>query len=424
MFGMLIVAFSIYHSTFVPNEFKSTEIDHNEKVQGDLLQLSDKIRGTATNGVDSSQTVSYGGRYDVWTAYPSPILYGVTRTPQGKVTFDGVTVTDNEESNDYWDTQRDFSTKFIKYTPAYRQYQNPPVTVIEHGNVYNDFGGEQLDLNSQDIVSDDSVNLILIHGDLNESSDGSERVSINSVSSSDSTTQIDGDFTFTIPTDRDESYWVDELDEPMVDGYDYRGDEIQITINSANPISLRITRVSLESESNSAEYITIENSVVTVKDKYGNPIGGTEVMVDETGNTHFSNDDGTVDIPDPTQTIHPYIYSNSSDQEFVTVEPGDTSNQNPDSSPTINDISLGGESGNKYSVDYDVSDPDGTLESIRFELYDTDGSQITEIFDDTISGSSAVGNSGNLNYRGSDDPDKIVVTVKDGGNTVTSEIIL
>lgn len=374
IFGLLIIAFSMYHSTFVPNEFKTTEIDHNEEVQGDLLQLSDKIRGTATNGVDSSQTISYGGQYDVWTAYPSPPLFGATRTPNGTVTFKNVTVTNNNESNDYWDTQKKFSTYSIRYEPSYREYQNPPATVIEHGNVYNNFSDAQLDVSSQKIVSNDSVSLILIGGDLNETSGGSKRVSVNSVSSSDSTTQINGEFSFIIPTDREESYWEYLDDRSIVGSYDYRGDEVAVTLDAPNPISLRITRVSFDSKSNSVEYITIENSEVITKDQYGNPIDGVEVNVDKTGETYFSSGDGTVDIPDPSQTIYPNIDDNSSDQEFVTVESGDLNSGASSNSPPTADFDIN-PGKNKNFKDLDASpssDSDGSIVEYQWDT-DNDG---------------------------------------------------
>jgi|APHM01.1.fsa_nt_gi hypothetical protein len=183
IFGMLTIAFSVYHASFVPNEFKQTEFEHNEEVQGDILELSDQIRDTAATGIDASQTVNFGGSYQVWTAYPSPPLYGSMSTPNGTVTVSGLSVTNNAESNDYWeDGDQTYSTHSIRYSPGYREYRNPPDTVIEHGNVYNDFRDGTLNVNSQDIVSDDSVNLLLIGGDMNVTRDGPEQsVSILSV---------------------------------------------------------------------------------------------------------------------------------------------------------------------------------------------------------------------------------------------------
>jgi hypothetical protein len=285
-----------------------------------------------------------------------------------------VTVTNNDESNDYWDTQKEFSTHSVQYEPAYREYQNPPTTVIEHGNVYNDFPDGQLDMSSQEVVSNDSVNLILIGGDLDETSGGSKRVSVNSVSSSDSTTQINGEFTITVPTDREESYWEYLDDRSIVGSYDYRGDEVAVTLDAPNPISFRVTRVSFDSESNSVEYITIENSEVITKDQYGNPISGVEVNVDETGDAYFSNGDGTVDIPDPDQTIHPYVDDNSSDQEFVTVESGDLNSGAGSNSPPTADFDIN-PGKNKNFKDLDASpstDSDGSIAAYEWDT-DNDG---------------------------------------------------
>jgi hypothetical protein len=425
IFGILTVAFSTYHATFVPSEFKQTEFEHNEEVQGDMLELSDQIRDTSTTGIDSSQTVSFGGQYQVWTAYPSPPLYGGVETPNGTVTISGLTIYENAESNDYWgDGDQTYSTHSIRYSPTYREYRNPPDTVIEHGNVFNDFGDETLDVSSQDIVSDDSVNLILIGGDMNETRSGSGRIAVNSVSSSDSYTQVDGSFTLTIPTDRPESWWSDELSEPIVDSYTYGSGEVEITFSSSSPISLRISRISIDNEASpSAEYITIEDSVVTVNDEYGNPVGGVEVTVDETSSTYYSNQDGTVDIPDPSSTIHPYIDDNSSDQEFVTVESGDLSVGGPGSrsDPVIDSASNAGANGNKDRIDYTVSDADGDLSSIEFELRESDGTTLDTESDTSISGSSASGTSPDLNYGGNENPDNVLVTVTDntGGESTT-----
>lgn len=143
------------------------------------------------------------------------------------------------------------------------------------------------------------------------------------------------------------------------------------------------------------------------------------MTVDETSSTYYSNQDGTVDIPDPSNTIHPYIDDNSSDQEFVTVESGDLSDRGSD--PVIDSASDAGANGNKDQIDYSVSDADGDLDSIEFELRESDGTVLDTESDTSISGSSASGTSPNLNYAGNENPDNVLVTVTDstGGESTT-----
>jgi hypothetical protein len=409
IFGILVVSFSVYHSAVVPNQFKSTEIDHNEKVQSDLIQLSETLQQTAATGLDSSQTIRSGGRYSVWTAYPSPPLSGTIRTVRDEVTITNVTVTNNDESTEYWSKQNEFVTHSIRYEPTYREYQDPPDTIIEHGSVYNEFRDAQVSVTSQRIVSENSVNLLLIGGDVDRTSGGAEGIAVRPVSSSDSTIQIQGEFSFTLPTDRPKKYWDDALDEPIIRGYTYDSvnGEVNVTVDSATPISFRVVKASFGGASNSPEYITLKDSEVLTKDKYGNPIGGVEVTVDKTGETYFSDSDGVVNIPDPDNTIQPYItaenVNGAAERQKVTVEPGDLGGE-PSSTPSGDEVST-----------VSGTTPDGESSALEFDMQVDSGATVT-VTNITIATpgtqNSNVQDATQLRRTGNDD-DEVRLTVSD-----------
>ena len=63
IFSFLIIAFSIYQGVIIPEQNKQAEFQHNERTQGQLLNLQDAIRRTGTTGVSQSVSIQVGADY-------------------------------------------------------------------------------------------------------------------------------------------------------------------------------------------------------------------------------------------------------------------------------------------------------------------------------------------------------------------------
>lgn len=60
LFAFLLILFAIYQSVIVPNQNPEVEFNHNERVQGDMLELRNAILSAKSTGEDQQVTGELG----------------------------------------------------------------------------------------------------------------------------------------------------------------------------------------------------------------------------------------------------------------------------------------------------------------------------------------------------------------------------
>lgn len=306
IFGIIMTSFSLYHAQVAPGLFSEEEFEHNQEAVASLAQLSDSMRTTARSGVSSSSSVDFGNTYQTYAAYdPVPMFAVLETTNESTVVVENISLVDNPESNEYWNGPKTFTTRTIRFQPGYTYYEEAPTTYIEYGILHNKFrNGANLPVSDdQSLVVGRTVNLIMISGDYRRTETQSQSINIYPVSTSEEYLLVESDMSISFPTYANRSVWNNTEDASFVDLSYTEGDPARVELNFTpeDPIRLRLTKVSFSRfDSTSPRYLsstdtTVTNEgLVTVYDKFGNPVPGAEVTINETGETFISRTDGTV----------------------------------------------------------------------------------------------------------------------------------
>lgn len=315
IFGIAITGWAVWQATAVPAQNEQTEFDHNQQVQGELLNVRDAALRTGTTGVEQSVTIQVGADYarralGVNLAISSGRIRLRDTAPNNNNTLyiRGANATD-AETRDYLNGTVTVATKSLEYQAKYGQYHSAPDTVIAGGlgavintktdtdDTYNFSIGDQV------LVSGRTITLLTFNGSLDEAR-GGESATLSlateplSVSKQSITVQNQsGPINLTIPTQiANASAWNQSgLESERTDGH-----VVTVTRLSSNYIrvllesgtySLRMLRVGMGSDTTDpgAHYITDVNTpssvpddstttlTYEVRDRYNNPVDGVQV---------------------------------------------------------------------------------------------------------------------------------------------------
>jgi len=310
IFSFLIIAFSIYQGVIIPDQNKQAEFQHNERTQGQLLNLQDAIRRTGTTGVSQSVSIQVGADYpDRTLGVNFAVTGGRVATdepnPNGpnNITFENVRAV-RPEVRDYWnssDSTLQFPTKDIVYRPEYTRYNTAPETVLSNTGVFNQFDGANISLANQILIQGNRITIVAINGSLDRSRTGEgESVSVDTEPLSVSTNSITvennntGQMNLTVPTTvANESVWNESSlkDQDAVNDTTVSGHDLTITLENGT-YSLRMAKVGVGTGTADpdAEYLAdidtpiggvSENSssdiTLEVRDAFNNPINGFQV---------------------------------------------------------------------------------------------------------------------------------------------------
>lgn len=304
VFAILTITFSIYQGVIIPEQNKGVEFDHNQKVQGQMLSLQDAIRRTGTSGVGQTVSIQVAAEFPDRTLGVNFAASGgriTTVEPgNGNIVFENVTATDSDVA-DYFNRTMTFSTKDIRYRPAYTRYSNAPETIYSNTAVFNQFDAVNVSRADQILIQGNRITLIAINGTLDEglSGDGAS-VSIGTEPLSAATNSIAitnnesaRNITLTVPTSvANRSVWdgssLAEQDNASITS---KGDSVTITLNRGT-YSLRMANVGVGSGTvdQGAEYLTLVDRPgrtilndssqfieVEVRDRFNNPVTGRSV---------------------------------------------------------------------------------------------------------------------------------------------------
>ena len=307
VFGMLVIAFTVYQGIVVPDQNRQVEFQHNQAVHGQLQDLRNAIVTTAATGSGQAVSVTLGASYPRRAIALNLGVSGgslqTTDAGSGSIRIENVRAIDGE-TDDYLDgNPHTFETKSITYTPVYTFYTSAPQTVYENSLLVNRFGGANVTLTDQVIVDGRRITLIAVNGSLTRAERDTVSISTEAISASSNrvavTNTTDERINITIPSRLSAAEWEAVLEEEMgSDGYvrgvyDVPGEEaVNVSLKQAVTYEFRMAKVGVggATDEESAEYLTAvggddesvaeggtQKFVVEVRDRFNNPVSSVTV---------------------------------------------------------------------------------------------------------------------------------------------------
>ena len=206
LFAVLLIIFSLYQAVIVPNQNAAVEFNHNQRVQGDMLDLRNAILTTKSTGEDGFARIELGTRFParlvaINPAPPSGSLQ-TTEARQIVVEQGGTDITDDVCP------ATPVESRAVEYTPDYSAYGHDATLRYENSLLYHDFDDAEVLLSNQQLVRGDTVQLIPVTNSLGES--GTRTVAIDTKAGVlDTSTR--SDITVTVPTQLSEAKWEEAL---------------------------------------------------------------------------------------------------------------------------------------------------------------------------------------------------------------------
>jgi len=207
LFGMLVMGLTMFQSTIVPQQNAEVEFNHNERIQGDIVEFRDTIVNVGshprTDSTEASATLGTTYPFRAITINPPPVVGTVSSEP-----IDENVIIQDEDGEELANE----STNTIQYNPQYREYTSAPTTKIEHTLIYNSFteSDENITRSGQHIFQNDRVVIPLLKGEFSETD--VERISVTF-----STNEVEEESDFeqlniTLPTAVPE-LWIEEVNQ-------------------------------------------------------------------------------------------------------------------------------------------------------------------------------------------------------------------
>jgi len=308
LFAALIIAFSTYQAFVVPNQNREVEFNHNQEVQGDLLEVRNSIASMPGGNAGRSIRVDLGARYPsrLVALNPGPAT-GTLRTigtndDRYKLTITNATTTG--ETGDYWNgSTHVYNTGGLAYAPNYNLYDQAPRTIYENSVLYNDGRDRSITVTEQQLIRGNRITLVTLNGSLGTTRSGTISVDPKPLSTSTRTVTVSNqshNVTVRVPTRLSAAQWRNltagetnveglTVDEGAVDGdwgllkldlepdttYDLRMAKVGVGTGYSDPTAEYILPVA-GNESTVPEGGT-QRVVVEVRDGYNNPVEGVQV---------------------------------------------------------------------------------------------------------------------------------------------------
>lgn len=317
VFALVVMVLILLQTWAVPATNQQTEFEHNQRTLGDFQQFGSGVDRAAALGAPGSTTIEAGTRYPPrFLLLNPPAPAGTVETTQRSVQLVNVQATDLETGSKYLvgDTEYTFSTRSVAYDPAYNEYRNAPTTRYEGWALYNDFGDATRVYDRKGLLSEQTIRLTMLDGNVSESTQSSILLPTTPISAPSQTVNVRGvdannPLTVRLDTNLSAEEWTSMLDtEPNFDGATQLDDdsvEIQFRYADTNgqPITynLRMAKVGIgqETTTEGAHYLTVTERpnidgsggtvTVDVRDRFNNPVPGVDVT--------FSSAQGSIPVP-------------------------------------------------------------------------------------------------------------------------------
>jgi len=315
VFGVVVALLAIIQAQAIPAANKVVEYNHNQEVQGDVIDLQEAASRSGALGTAESVKIQAG------TTYPSRLFFfnpsspsGIIKTKGGPPTGQNVVLRNmlaqDDEVRQYinGDPIGDLETKRFVYEPNYNEYRNPPNTTLEYGVLYNQYdNGENVIVNEGSVVRGNQITLTFFGGDLSTGQSGSLSLEALPASAPARTVSVQpaggNDIEIKLPTKLSADTWENDIldgeanvlrvesvtgEDAVVlvldgtqDTYDLRMSVVGIGPNSPNPASeymLSRDGSLVRTGQSTSALVTLE-----VRDKYNNPVADEDIELNLDG---------------------------------------------------------------------------------------------------------------------------------------------
>jgi hypothetical protein len=223
VFGLVVALMAVLQVQAIPSANEEVEVEHNQRIQGDLSGLQASLSRTATTGSGESVRVELGTSYPPRMLFynPAPVQGRFTTTESGVVKVTSVVAT-NSETSDYIDGSlggvgSGIETRSVVYTANYNEFSNAPDVVSEHSVLISDYDdGNTVVEDPGELVSGRDVALTTMAGDVERSSSGVVSVRTKAVSGPSQTVPVqreaaDDNIEISVPTRISEEVWIHQI---------------------------------------------------------------------------------------------------------------------------------------------------------------------------------------------------------------------
>jgi hypothetical protein len=308
LFALLILGISIYQATVVPQQNARVEFDAYQAATDDMVSVRDDVVTAGTEGASASTTVRTGATYPARSIFVNPGAPSgtVSTAPAPNVSLSGVRAVESEPENvqRFWNTTSGtYETNRVTFDPSYNEFDGSPITVADQ-SVYRLPDDRVLPISAGSSIQGNRITLVTVRGDF-AASGRSVPLTADPVSTATRTVVVTGTgatFDVTVPTPIPASAWNDTVAPDVVANPNVvtttpvGDDAARITFDGSRQYELRLAAVELRAQSDSSVVerpdptyvvpVTANGTAVggqptpvtvEVRDRYDNPVSGTEV---------------------------------------------------------------------------------------------------------------------------------------------------
>lgn len=310
IFGLIVAMLTLVQTQLIPQANEEVELEHSIDVRNDLVKFHQTATEVSANGRTQSVGIKTGMGYPQRLLFLNPPrVQGTLRTTESSTVQLSNVVAEDDEVNDYFAaTGNDLSldSRTMAYSVNYNRLSTSPTMRYEYGVLYTEYEDGVTLHNPGAIVNGNNINLVFTAGEHSETAASVQSLSVRPNSAPARTVSVTGNggpIELVLPTEMSVTKWRDlyeggnilsvtdagsGLVRLRLDGsqsYDLRMSRIAVTKGVANPGHRYIVPVGEGVESISSgqtAHVTFE-----VRDRFNNPVSGTDVTIveDGTGNT-------------------------------------------------------------------------------------------------------------------------------------------
>ena len=304
VFGVVVALLAIIQSQAVPAANKAVEFNHNQEVQGDIVDLQEAASRSGALGTSETVKIRAG------TTYPSRLFFFNPSPPSGSIQTEkgpdvklrNVEAKDSEIRQYLGGGTKTLETKRFSYTPNYNEYRNPPTSTLEYGVLYNQYDNEEnVIVNEGSVVRGNQITLTFFGGELSQGESGPVSLETRPASAPARTVSVQpflgNDIEIKLPTKLSATTWETDIlggednvrrvdpvtgEDAVVlvlkgtqDTYDLRMSVVGIGPNSPNPDSAYM--ISRDGSLVTTGQSTPALVTLEVRDKYNNPVANEEI---------------------------------------------------------------------------------------------------------------------------------------------------
>lgn len=442
VFGLLLLLLVLAQVTLVPVWNQQVEYEHSLRAQDDVGDLQTGISRVAAAGNPERTAIETGVSYPSrpLLVNPPPVQGEISTTDRHDVGLYNVVAEGNGETRDFWDGLRahTYGTRSIRYGAGYHEYENAGSFYIENGVMYRDFGDATVVTGSQnDLISGKRITLVVLDGEFGDASGATTTVGLSPVSApsrSVAVTNASGEnIEIAVRTRLSKERWNEILaDERAPQGNvvdigwpDYDPDATYNTmtlfLRQGVTYDLRMAKVGVGSRNvgdEAGKYLTADPTanrnvptaggdvVVAVRDRFNNPVSGTEVRFEVTGGNDTATFENPAAISDEDGHAVARLSTTGDGVVNVTASRDLDGDGNLEKWETVSfTTQVGrGTDGGASGTDPNPNLPEGNLVFQRATIEGTTSSTVTAVFRNTKPSGDIVVENLRINFIGANGP--------------------